>query len=50
MKWEYLMEMREEMDLDRLNMHGEDGWELCGVVGVMGATQYIFKRQLPQHP
>ena len=50
MKWEYMLEIDDRADLDRLNEKGENGWELCGVVVGQTGTQFIYKRQKPQHP
>jgi hypothetical protein len=50
MKWEYMLEMHDQADLNQLNRRGDDGWELCGVVTAKGSTQFIYKRQRPQHP
>ena len=31
--------------LARINMMGEEGWELCAVAGLPGGRMYYFKRE-----
>jgi|BarGraIncu01122A_1022018.scaffolds.fasta_scaffold02245_1 hypothetical protein len=42
-KWEYKNVSGINIDLDKL---GEEGWEMCGVKGVIfGMSEYYFKRK-----
>ncbi|MEO8098008.1 MAG: hypothetical protein ABI811_09935 [Acidobacteriota bacterium] len=52
MKWEYMIEenVYGHMAIERLNLQGEEGWELCAVLGVGSSVQLVYKRLKPQHP
>lgn len=48
MKYEYTLRSLDDLQRDpmgKLNKLGEQGWELCGIDGML----WVFKRQLPMN-
>lgn len=50
-KWEYKM-VSEFLGTNDLNLLGQDGWELCGIIGgtLLQGSLYFFKRELAKKP
>ena len=51
LKWEYKqivrnLESEKPLDETELNILGDDGWELTGIVQLLPLTHFYFKRQI----
>lgn len=47
-QWEYKLKSFEKLKglVEKFNILGKDGWEMCGVKQVERWTHYIFKREI----
>ena len=43
-RWEYKVIVQSAISEEELNALGANGWELVGVVGLPGTSQFYFKR------